>query len=91
MSDCFRNTRRCPDIHIQEVNIAFEPIVKLNENGIGNRMNFDKTCRETHLGCRAEIWTHDDRLQREQNLRNVVQTELRRNDYFIEFSTEGAC
>jgi hypothetical protein len=37
------------------VNTAFELIVKLNEKGIGNRMNFDKTCWEIHLGCRAEI------------------------------------
>lgn len=56
MPDCFRNTRQYPDIHVQKVNLAFKRIVKLNENGIGNRMNFDETCWETHLGCRAEIW-----------------------------------
>jgi hypothetical protein len=46
------------------VNIAFKPVVKLNENGVGNRMNFDKTCWETHLGRRAEIWPSEGESER---------------------------
>lgn len=62
MPDCFRNTRRFPDVHVQEVSMAFKLIIMLDEKRIGNIMNFDKTCWETHLGCRAEIWPSEGNL-----------------------------